>query len=590
MGLPDGQRHRQPPARCTEVCEPAGLVIVLEPLNPKDHPGLFLTKIPQAYQICRAVNSPSLQDPRRHVPPADHRGEHHPQHRGRPGTRSPPSTSATTRAARSRRRARSTTGTSSSTSTARATQGVLGMEHGKSKPGQEGERAVIDAYRACDAFLKRREATWTRHTTNNGTSTRAGFHQDGRRPLRWRCGHPRNLGRALRPGLGRAPDRRHRLRRPRHRARPSTASTASPGVEIVALGDLVPGPGRELAQDGSRRSSPAGSRSRPSACFTGFDDYQKVCAVPEVNLIVTRRPARLPARSTSRPRSRPASTSSWRSPWPSTRSASARSSPPRSWPRQKGLGIVAGTQRRHQQRYLELDEARSRTARSARSSAAQCYWNQGDLWVMHTTTRRDERDGVAVPQLALLHLDLGRPHRRAARPQHRRRATGPSARCRKTSSGMGGRAGPDGARVRQHLRPLRRRVRVPERRPGRQHAAARPRAAPTGSRSGSSAPRASPSATARSSGEKPWKFEGEETNPYVLEHADLIARDPVGQAAQRGPADRREHDVRHHGPDERLHRPGHLLGLGHERLEARPLPAKLRVRPEPGRPPSPSRA
>jgi hydroxypyruvate isomerase len=31
---------------------------VLEPLNPYDHSGLFLTKMPQAYEICRAVNSP----------------------------------------------------------------------------------------------------------------------------------------------------------------------------------------------------------------------------------------------------------------------------------------------------------------------------------------------------------------------------------------------------------------------------------------------------------------------------------------------------------------------------------------------------
>ncbi|HSK08008.1 MAG TPA: hypothetical protein VK911_00410, partial [Vicinamibacterales bacterium] len=29
-------------------------------------------------------------------------------------------------------------------------EGVLCMEHGQSKPGLAGERAVIDAYRACD--------------------------------------------------------------------------------------------------------------------------------------------------------------------------------------------------------------------------------------------------------------------------------------------------------------------------------------------------------------------------------------------------------------------------------------------------------
>ena len=33
--------------------------MVLEPLNPwRDHPGLFLTRMPQAFQICSAVGSP----------------------------------------------------------------------------------------------------------------------------------------------------------------------------------------------------------------------------------------------------------------------------------------------------------------------------------------------------------------------------------------------------------------------------------------------------------------------------------------------------------------------------------------------------
>jgi hydroxypyruvate isomerase len=48
--------------RLAEILEQAGLVMVLEPLNPwKDHPGLFLTKVPQAFQICRAVGSPSCK-------------------------------------------------------------------------------------------------------------------------------------------------------------------------------------------------------------------------------------------------------------------------------------------------------------------------------------------------------------------------------------------------------------------------------------------------------------------------------------------------------------------------------------------------
>ena len=35
--------------------------MVLEPLNFRDHPGLFLTESPQAYEICKAVNSKSCK-------------------------------------------------------------------------------------------------------------------------------------------------------------------------------------------------------------------------------------------------------------------------------------------------------------------------------------------------------------------------------------------------------------------------------------------------------------------------------------------------------------------------------------------------
>jgi hydroxypyruvate isomerase len=136
---------------CMEICEPAGLVIVLEPLNPKNHPGLFLSKIPQAYQICKAVNSPSCkiindmyhqQITEGNIIPnieaawdqiaAFHIGDN-------PGRKEP------------------TTGEINYRNVFKFIHdkgftGVLGMEHGQSKPGIEGERAVIEAYRACDTF------------------------------------------------------------------------------------------------------------------------------------------------------------------------------------------------------------------------------------------------------------------------------------------------------------------------------------------------------------------------------------------------------------------------------------------------------
>lgn len=136
---------------CLEVCEPAGLILVLEPLNPRDHPGLFLTRIPQAYAICRAMNSPSckiLNDIYHQqitegnlIPNIDmaweeiaafHVGDN-------PGRKEP------------------TTGEINYKNIfkhlhAKGYQGVLCMEHGHSLKDKEGERAVIEAYRACDAF------------------------------------------------------------------------------------------------------------------------------------------------------------------------------------------------------------------------------------------------------------------------------------------------------------------------------------------------------------------------------------------------------------------------------------------------------
>ena len=47
--------------RASSILEPHGIAMVLEPLNFRDHPGMFLNESPQAYQICKAVNSPSCK-------------------------------------------------------------------------------------------------------------------------------------------------------------------------------------------------------------------------------------------------------------------------------------------------------------------------------------------------------------------------------------------------------------------------------------------------------------------------------------------------------------------------------------------------
>jgi hydroxypyruvate isomerase len=138
--------------RCVESLEPAGLVMVLEPLNwYRDHPGLFLTKIPQAYLICRAVGSPSCKilfdmyhqqiTEGNIIPNIDRAWSEvaYFQTGDNPGRKEP-----TTGEMNYRNIFRHIHG--------KGYTGILGMEHGNSREGKEGELAVINAYAACDDF------------------------------------------------------------------------------------------------------------------------------------------------------------------------------------------------------------------------------------------------------------------------------------------------------------------------------------------------------------------------------------------------------------------------------------------------------
>ena len=135
--------------RASEMLEPLGLVMVLEPLNFRNHPGLFLAKMAQAFEICRAVNSPSCKilDDLYHqqvqegnlIPNIDRAWDEiaYFQIGDNPGRQEP------------------TTGEINYKNVFqhihdKGFRGVMGMEHGNSKPGRAGERAVIDAYRSVD--------------------------------------------------------------------------------------------------------------------------------------------------------------------------------------------------------------------------------------------------------------------------------------------------------------------------------------------------------------------------------------------------------------------------------------------------------
>ena len=139
--------------RAADIAEPAGLTMVIEPINSRiQAPDILLDSVRDAYLVCRAVNRPSCKvlfdvyhhqimhgaliydlertwDEIGYIQVADVPGRNEP-----------------------------TTGEINYINIfqylyRRGYEGVIGMEHGANLAGADGERAIIDAYRYCDSFL-----------------------------------------------------------------------------------------------------------------------------------------------------------------------------------------------------------------------------------------------------------------------------------------------------------------------------------------------------------------------------------------------------------------------------------------------------
>ncbi|WP_293934303.1 hydroxypyruvate isomerase family protein [Sphingobacterium sp. UBA6645] len=135
--------------RGAEIFEPHGLTMVLEPLS--DTPDLYLRFTDQTYEICKAVGSPSVKI----LYDAYHQQKNegnlinlmdlcwseiaYIQVGDNPGRKEP------------------TTGEINYKNVfkwlhQKGYKGVVGMEHGMSKSGKEGEQALVAAYREVDSF------------------------------------------------------------------------------------------------------------------------------------------------------------------------------------------------------------------------------------------------------------------------------------------------------------------------------------------------------------------------------------------------------------------------------------------------------
>jgi hydroxypyruvate isomerase len=138
--------------RASAICEPSGLIMVAEPLNIyRDHPNFFIPTNHEMYALMKAVGSPSCKllfdlyhtqigegniipninacwDEIAYIQTGDTPG------RNEPGTGEVNYRNVFKHIH------------------AKGYRGILGMEHGASKPGKEGEMAVIRAYQEADSF------------------------------------------------------------------------------------------------------------------------------------------------------------------------------------------------------------------------------------------------------------------------------------------------------------------------------------------------------------------------------------------------------------------------------------------------------
>lgn len=140
--------------KCAEILEPEEIVMVLEPLNwHTNHGGTFLRDSDQAYAICRAVDSPSCKilfdiyhqqiSEGNLIPNINRAWDEigYFQSGDNPGRKEPGTGEinyANVFKAIAERQ------------TKEGQDLIIGMEHGNSIGGKEGEQAVIDAYRAVE--------------------------------------------------------------------------------------------------------------------------------------------------------------------------------------------------------------------------------------------------------------------------------------------------------------------------------------------------------------------------------------------------------------------------------------------------------
>ncbi len=156
----------------------------------------------------------------------------------------------------------------------------------------------------------------------------------------------------------------------------ANAQLQSKNVQVVALADVFPDR-LNSCRDQLQKLNIAIPKE---ACFTGFDAYKQLLAVPEVNYVILATPPHF------RPMHLKAAIEAGKNAFiekpvavdaPGVRMVMEAGE----MARQKNLGIVAGTQRRHMKSYNEAIK-RLRDGAIGDILCARAYWNGGVIWVV----------------------------------------------------------------------------------------------------------------------------------------------------------------------------------------------------------------
>jgi len=156
----------------------------------------------------------------------------------------------------------------------------------------------------------------------------------------------------------------------------ANASTSSKNVKIAALADVFP----DRLSNCREQLQKLNMSIADDMCFTGFDAYQKLLGVPEINYVILATPPHF--RSIHLKAAIEAGKNVFaEKPVAVDGPGVRRVLEAGELARQKNLGIVAGTQRRHMRSYNETIK-RLQDGAIGEILCGRAYWNGGVIWVV----------------------------------------------------------------------------------------------------------------------------------------------------------------------------------------------------------------